>query len=62
MFRPQIAGLLHARDWRIAAFRAAHPDSDVFEDRALQITSEMPVDLLAQIRAIETLLSARSAA
>ena len=62
MFRPQIAGLLHARDRRIAAFRAAHPDSDVFEDRALQITSEMPVDLLAQIRAIETLLSARSAA
>lgn len=40
----------------------AHPVSDVLEDRALQITSEMPVDLLAQIRRIETILTARGAA
>ena len=53
MFRPQIADLLRARDERIAAFRVAHPDNDVLEDRALQVTSELPVDFLAQIRAIE---------
>jgi hypothetical protein len=53
MFKPQIADLLRARDARIAEFMAAHPDRDVFEDRALQVTSAMPVDFLAQIRAVE---------
>jgi hypothetical protein len=56
MFRPQIVDLINARDARIAQFKAAHPDSDVYEDRALQVTSEIPVDFLAQIRAIETAL------
>ena len=58
MFRPQIVDLIEARDARIAQFKAAHPDSDVYEDRALQVTSEIPVDFLAQIRAIETALEA----
>jgi hypothetical protein len=61
MFRPQIADLLHARDARVAAFQATHADSDVLEDRALQITSEMPADFLAQIRAIEAALDGPSA-
>ena len=56
MYEPQIADLLRARDARVAAFRAAHAGSDVLEDRALQVTSEMPVDFLAQIRAIEASL------
>ena len=54
MFKPQIADLLRARDARIAEFRTAHPDSEVFEDRALQVTSQMPVDFLTQIGAIES--------
>ena len=63
MFHPQIVALLRARDVRIAEFSAAHPDSgDVFEDRALQITSEIPVDVLAQIRAIEATLEQQRAA
>jgi len=57
MFRPQIEDLIRARDARVAQFQAAHPGSDVFEDRALQATSEMPVDFLAQIRAIEAALN-----
>jgi hypothetical protein len=61
MFRPQIVDLVRARDARIRKFKAAHPESDVFEDRALQITSEMPVDFLAQIRAIEATLNGRTA-
>jgi len=57
MFRPQIEDLLHTRDANIAQFWRAHPGSNVFEDRDLQVTSETPVDFLAQIRAIETALA-----
>jgi len=56
MFRPQIEDLLRAREARLAQYRAAHPAGDVLEDRSLHVTSEMPVDFLAQIRAIETAL------
>lgn len=56
MFRPQIEDLIRARDLKLAQFKAAHPQSDVFENRALQVTSEMPVDLLAQVCGIETAL------
>lgn len=59
MFKPQISDLLYARDARIAAFKSTHPDSDVLEDRALQIASESPVDFLAQICAIEAALNGR---
>jgi hypothetical protein len=61
MFAPQIADLVRARDAKIADFKAAHPNSDVFEDRALQVTSEIPVDFLSQIRAIETVLALQPA-
>jgi hypothetical protein len=41
---------------KVAEYQAAHPECAVFEDRTLQVTSEMPVDFLAQIRAIETVI------
>jgi Domain of unknown function (DUF6969) len=53
MFRPQIEELLRARDVAVAS----QPSDNVFEDRALQVTSEIPVDFLAQIRAIEAALA-----
>jgi Domain of unknown function (DUF6969) len=53
MFRLQIADLIRERDARLADYRAAHPQRDVFEDRELQVISEIPVDLLAQLSAIE---------
>lgn len=53
LFRPQIVDLIRARDEAVAHWRTTHPDRDVFEDRELQVTSELPVDLLAQVRAIE---------
>jgi hypothetical protein len=56
LFHPQIADLIHARDARIADFQAAHPERDVYEDRELQVTSEMAIDFLAHIRAIEDAL------
>lgn len=56
MFRPQIADLVRMRDAAVARHRAAHPARDVYEDRELQVTSEMPIDFLAQVRAIEAAL------
>lgn len=56
-FRPQIEDLIRTRDARLEQFKTAHPASDAFEDRGLQVTSEMPVDFLTQIRAIETVLA-----
>ncbi len=53
MFRPQIVDLIHQRDARLADYRAAHPQRDVFEDRGLQVISEIPIDLLGQLSAIE---------
>jgi len=61
MFRPQIEHLIQTRDTTVAAFRDAHPDEDVLENRALRVTSEMPVDFLAQIRAIELALASGDA-
>jgi hypothetical protein len=56
MFRPQIEDLIRVRDASVAQFQQAHPQSDAYEDRALQVTSEVPVDFLTQIRAIEAAL------
>lgn len=58
MFQPQIVDLIHARDSNLAAFQAAHPERDVYEDRSLHVTSEISVDLLGQIRAIEAAIKA----
>lgn len=53
MFRPQIEDLIRARDVAVAS----HASDNVFEDRTLQVTSEIPVDFLEQIRAIELALA-----
>ncbi|MGF1624010.1 MAG: hypothetical protein ACFCVH_03935 [Alphaproteobacteria bacterium] len=52
LFRPQIEILIRARDEVVAAWQAAHPDRDVFEDRALNVTSEMSVTAMEQIEAV----------
>ncbi len=53
MFRPQIEDLIRARDVAVAS----HASDNVFEDRTLQVTSEIPVDFLEQIHAIEFALA-----
>jgi hypothetical protein len=58
MFRPQIVDLVRARDAAVAAFARTHPQSDVYENRDLMVTSEATVDFLGQIHAIETTLAA----
>ncbi len=60
LFRPQIADLLHARDARIAACQELAPDSDVFEDRSLEVTSVLDISVERQVRAVAEALLARA--
>lgn len=60
LFRPQIEGLLHERDRRLEAWMAAHPEVDAFEDRDLEVLSEIRIDVEAQVRAVREVLDARS--
>ena len=57
LFRPQIAALVQARDAALAARRASHPDRDVFEDRDVEVLSETPIAVDAQIAAVERALA-----
>lgn len=53
LYRPHIEKLIAERDRTVAAWRAAHPGTDVFEDRGLEVTSGLDIDIderLAEIR------------
>lgn len=53
LYRDDIERLILERDAKIAQWRAAHPERDIFEDRALEVTSAAAIDLderLALIR------------
>ena len=56
LFRPQIKELLMVRDRTIKNWGAKHPGIDVFEDRDLEITSIMNIDVDRQIAAIDAAL------
>jgi len=43
--RPQIEALLRHRDAVINAWQTAHPDRDVLEDRELEMTGYLPLDV-----------------
>lgn len=43
LYRPLIEGMLFHRDAVVTAWRAAHPETDVFEDRRLDIIGILPV-------------------
>lgn len=57
LFRPQMAHLLAQRDAVIADWAQRHPHGDVFEDRALEITSRLPISVEAQIDAVREALT-----
>jgi len=57
LFRPQIIDLIHKRDSDISKFSTAHPDTDVFEDRKLEILREIPISIEQQISDIELALA-----
>lgn len=53
IYRPLILDLLRRRDVRIAEWQAANPDCNVYEDRRLEVTSEMDVSLEEQVQRVE---------
>jgi hypothetical protein len=57
LFRPQVEALLRHRDLVVDAWRRAHPDSDVFEDRQLEVTGEFPISIDAQIANVAAALA-----
>jgi hypothetical protein len=57
LFRPQAEALLLERDRRIADWAAKHPGGDVYEDRNLEITSMLRIDVAQQTAAVGRALS-----
>jgi len=56
LFKPQIIQLIEQRDDAIEKWQNDHPGKDVFEDRNLEINSEMAISVEDQIIAINKLL------
>ena len=56
LFKPQISELLFERDNTVAAWQKRHPKRNVYEDRELDITSEMPISLEDQITRVNEVL------
>lgn len=56
LFRPQITALIGARDDAVAAWTPAEPGLSVYEDRLLEVTSQMPVSIDDQIAAVAAAL------
>lgn len=52
LFKPQIAALLRLRDDTLVAWIQQHPDRDVYEDRELEITSIIDINVDRQISAV----------
>jgi hypothetical protein len=57
LFRPQIEVLLQQRDERIREWQAANPGVNAHEDRRLEVTSQLPIDVEAEVRALERRLA-----
>lgn len=56
LFRPMIEELVHERDATLERWRAEHPDTDVYEDRGLEVMSERHITVEAQIASVEAAL------
>jgi hypothetical protein len=48
--------LIEERDRRIGEWMEEHPDRDVFEDRDLEVLSEVVIDVEAQIESVRRAL------
>jgi hypothetical protein len=55
LFRPQIEELLQQRDARVRVWQRDHPGVNAHEDRRLEVTSQLPISVEAQVE----LLAAR---
>ncbi len=59
LYRPHIEALLKQRDEIIWAWSKAHSSEDVFEDRKLDITSQMPISVEDTLSKIEHAITAK---
>lgn len=57
LFRPQIEALIRHRDAVVHAWANAHPGTEVFEDRNLELTGHIVIQVDQQIDAVRTALS-----
>jgi hypothetical protein len=53
LYAPVIRQLLTERDITIANWAEQHPERDVFEDRELEVTSEVPINVVTYLGEIE---------
>jgi hypothetical protein len=58
LFRPHIEELLQQRDERIREWQTRHPDVKAYEDRRLEVTSQLPIDVEAEVRRLTARLPA----
>jgi hypothetical protein len=56
LFRPQTEGLLQERAARLRQWRRQNPDVNAYEDRRLEVTSQLAIDVEAQVRLLEARL------
>jgi hypothetical protein len=61
LFRPQIEELVEKRDSTVADWQKKHPEKDVFEDRACEITSIRKISVAAQIKRVNQALMSAAA-
>lgn len=62
LFRPQIEALLVERDKTMARWGAMKPGIDVYEDRELEVTSQLSISVDRQIEAVNAALAGKNAA
>ena len=55
LYRPHIDALVRQRDTALAEWQAQHPATDIFEDRALEITGYLPISVELLITELEVL-------
>ena len=56
LFRPQIEELLQQRDAHLRAWQREHPGVNAYEDRNLEVTSQLPIRVEAQVARLEVRL------
>ena len=57
LFRPDIEALVRARDQKMAAHRQPDPDTSVYEDRGLEITSFLDISVDKHVDRVNSALA-----
>jgi hypothetical protein len=60
LFRPQIETLVQQRDTMIMAHQKKHPTVNTYEDRSLEVTSFMDIDVDKQLKLLNKEITARN--